>query len=217
MHGEVTSVLLVDDHEVVRVGVKGLLDLEVDLKVVADVATIADALSALTEFRPKVAVVDLHLGPEDGTTLVGIIADRFPETSSLVLTSYVDDELVRGVLSAGASGYLLKDIRGQSIAQAIRRVASGERVLDETALGALLDAPPAPQGRRASKGLGHLTAQERRVADLVASGRSNREIAASMGLAEKTVRNYLSNVFVKMDVPSRTALAVKLSRGGHGD
>lgn len=218
MYGEVVSLLLVDDHEVVRIGVKGLLELEPDLKVVADVANISDALVALTEHRPDVAVVDLRLGLESGVTLVGIIASRFPATKTIALTSYVDDDLVREVLAAGASGYLLKNVRGPSLAEGIRRVARGERVLDDSALGALLKDPDLGATRRAPMaGISTLTTQEQRVADLVGAGRSNREIATSLGLAEKTVRNYLSNVFVKLDVKSRTELALQLSRTGRND
>ncbi len=218
MYGVVVSLLLVDDHEVVRIGVKGLLELEPDLKVVADVANISDALVALTEHRPDVAVVDLRLGLESGVPLVGIIASRFPATKTIALTSYVDDDLVREVVAAGASGYLLKNVRGPSLAEGIRRVARGERVLDDSALGALLKDPDLGATRLAPMaGISTLTTQEQRVADLVGAGRSNREIATSLGLAEKTVRNYLSNVFVKLDVKSRTELALQLSRTGRND
>ncbi len=206
------SVLLVDDHEVVRAGIQRLLELESDLKVVADVATFGDALHALTTYRPDVAVVDLRLGDEDGVTLIDMITKRFPATRTLALTSYGDGDLVRRVLQAGGTGYALKTVRGPSLADAIRRVAAGELSLDPSAIDLLVNAGTDLIRPRVPVEVGDLTPQERRVADLVALGQSNREIAVAMGIADKTVRNYLTRVFVKLDVPSRTALALKLTR-----
>jgi two-component system, NarL family, response regulator DevR len=203
-------VLLLDDHEVVRRGVRELLDSEDDLVVVAEASDGAEALLKVAEHVPDVAVLDVQLPDLSGVEVCRSIRQDHPGVRCLMLTSFADDEALDRAVVAGASGYVLKQIRGGELVDAIRKVASGESLIP-----ASLAERAAERLRRSADEddrLAGLTAQERRILDLLAEGRSNREIANTMYLAEKTVKNYVSNLLAKMGMSRRTDAAVYAAR-----
>jgi two-component system, NarL family, response regulator DevR len=203
-------VLLLDDHEVVRRGVRELLDSEDDLVVVAEASDGAEALLKVAEHVPDVAVLDVQLPDLSGVEVCRSIRQDHPGVRCLMLTSFADDEALDRAVVAGASGYVLKQIRGGDLVDAIRKVASGDSLIP-----ASLAERAAERLRRSADEddrLAGLTAQERRILDLLAEGRSNREIANTMYLAEKTVKNYVSNLLAKMGMSRRTEAAVYAAR-----
>jgi two-component system, NarL family, response regulator DevR len=203
-------VLLLDDHEVVRRGVRELLDSEDDLVVVAEASDGAEALLKVAEHVPDVAVLDVQLPDLSGVEVCRSIRQDHPGVRCLMLTSFADDEALDRAVVAGASGYVLKQIRGGDLVEAIRKVASGKSLISDG-----LAERAAERVRRSADEddrLAGLTAQERRILDLLAEGRSNREIANTMYLAEKTVKNYVSNLLAKMGMSRRTEAAVYAAR-----
>jgi len=208
------SVLLVDDSELVRAGLKALLDLHADdagarLEIVGEAHSVATALTEVKRLKPDVVLLDIRLPDGSGLDACRQILQLEPEPKVLILTSVIDDSLVYDAMSSGAHGYLLKEINAQGLCQAINDVAGGKFILDPTLTTRLLHlirsngAPPTEQGR-----LSILSAQERRVLSLVAEGKTNKEIAEQMGLSDKTVKNYLSNVFEKLKINRRSQAAV---------
>ncbi|HVE62792.1 MAG TPA: response regulator transcription factor [Mycobacteriales bacterium] len=209
-------VLIVDDHDVVRHGVRRLIESAPDLNVCAEAADSAAAVSAARTQQPDVAVVDVRLGPDDGIEAARLVREASPGTRVLMLTSYADEAALFAAIMAGAAGYVLKDINGANLLEAIRRVAAGQSLLDPALTNAVLDQlrrrPPAKDGK-----LARLTAQEERILKLVAEGRTNREIAAEVRLSEKTIKNYVSSILAKLEVGRRSQAAAYLaSRSGGG-
>jgi DNA-binding NarL/FixJ family response regulator len=206
----VIRVFLLDDHEVVRRGVRELLDTEDDIRVVGEADSVERALARLPAVRPDVAILDVRLPDGDGVAVCREIRSRFDNVACLMLTSFSDDEALTQAILAGALGYLLKQIRGTDIIDAVRRVAAGESLLDPTLVARVserLRQPPAEDER-----LARLTGQERRILALIADGLTNREIADQMHLAEKTVKNYVSHLLAKLGMERRTQAAVFATR-----
>jgi two-component system response regulator DevR len=203
-------VFLLDDHEVVRRGVRELLEADGDVEVVGEAATADEALRRLPPTRPDVAVLDVRIPDGNGIEVCREIRSRHPEVRCIVLTSFADDDaMVRAVL-AGASGFLLKQIRGNDLLDGVRRVAAGESLLDPALTARVMER--LRSGPPEDPRLAELTNQERRILDLIAEGLTNREIATRMYLAEKTVKNYVSNLLAKLGMERRTQAAVFATR-----
>jgi two-component system, NarL family, response regulator DevR len=214
MGGVPIRIFLLDDHELVRRGVRDLLWTEDDLVVVGEASTAAEALERIAQTRPEVAVLDVRLGEGRGEP-TGIevcreIRSAHPEVACLMLTSFADDEALFASIMAGASGYVLKQISGNELTTAIRRVAAGESLLDPAVTARVLDRlrNPAPE----ADPLAGLTGQERRILDLISEGLTNRQIAAEMYLAEKTVKNYVSHLLAKLGMERRSEAAAYAAR-----
>ena len=210
----VIRVFLLDDHEVVRRGLRELLDAEDDIEVVGEADTAERALARLPAVHPRVAILDVRLPDGDGVTVCREIRSTFDDIACVMLTSFPDDEALVQAVIAGASGYLLKQIRGTDIVDAVRRVAAGETLFDPAAAARAADRlrrPPEEDER-----LARLTPQERRILALIADGMTNRQIASEMFLAEKTVKNYVSNLLAKLGMERRTQAAVFAARLGGG-
>lgn len=196
--------LLVDDHEVVRAGLRALLG-EVDgLEVAGEAGSVGEALAQAQQLRPDVVLMDLRLPDGSGVDACREILSSMAGVRVLFLTSHSDEQAVLSTVFAGASGYLLKDIGHRALVHAIREAAAGRRVLDAT-----LSQPVAQRMQHTEA----LSAQERRVLALVVEGRTNKEIGAALGLSDKTVKNYLSNAFQKLQVTRRSQAAALFARG----
>jgi two-component system, NarL family, response regulator DevR len=208
--GAVTRVFLLDDHEIVRRGLRELLDAEDDLEVVGEASTADEALSRIPATRPDVAVLDVRLGDGNGVEVCRDIRSAHPEIHCLMLTSYADDEALFDAIMAGAAGYVLKQVRGAELVDGIRRVAAGQSLLDPSVTTRVLERlRHAPEE---DERFANLTEQERKILDLLAEGMTNRQIATEMFLAEKTVKNYVSNMLAKMGMQGRTEAAVYAAR-----
>lgn len=204
--GDRVRVFLLDDHEIVRRGVRQLLEDSGEILVVGEAATASEALARIPPTRPNVAVLDVRLPDGNGVEVCREVRSRHPEIQCLMLTSFSDDEALFQAIMAGASGYLLKQIKGPDIVDAIRRVASGQSLLDPAVTAQVLErlrTPPAEDERLAT-----LTDQERRVLELIADGLTNRQIGEHLHLAEKTIKNYVSNLLSKLGMERRTQAAV---------
>ncbi|MGY1642211.1 response regulator [Geodermatophilus sp. SYSU D00703] len=199
-------VFLVDDHEVVRRGVAELLEEDPGISVVGEAGSVAEALARVPAVRPDVAVVDMRLPDGDGAEVCRRLRERAPETRSLVLTSYSDEDAVAAAVAAGAAGYLLKQVRGSALVSAVRTVAGGGTLFgqDASVSAAVTRSRPPERDRR----LAVLTEQERTVLRLIGEGLTNRQIGARMGLAEKTVKNYTSHLLAKLGLERRTQAAI---------
>ena len=209
-------VFLLDDHELVRIGVRDLLEAQPDIQVIGEAATVASALARIPALRPDVAILDLRLPDGDGVTVCRDIRSRMPEVACLMLTSYEDDQAMFDAVMAGAAGFVLKQIHGTDLVGAVRTVASGQSMLDSTAASSLMarlrDAAHKPDP------LAGLTDQERRILELIGEGLTNRQIGERMFLAEKTVKNYVSAIFQKLGMERRTQAAAYAARiFGHED
>ena len=203
-------VFLLDDHEVVRRGLAELLSMEPDIEVVGESGTAHDAGTRINATRPDVAVLDVRLPDGSGVEVCRDIRNENPQIYALMLTSYADDEALFDSIMAGASGYCLKDIRGHDLVGAIRNVASGRSLLDPVATArvlARLRGSNEPDER-----LTNLTAQERRILDLIGEGLTNRQIGDRLHLAEKTVKNYVSSLLAKLGMERRTQAAAYVVR-----
>jgi len=198
-------VFLLDDHEVVRRGVRDLLDAEPDISVVGGAGTAAEALVRVEGTTPDVAVLDVRLPDGDGVTVCRELRSRHPDLACLMLTSFADDEALFDAILAGAAGYVLKQIRGADLVGAVRTVAAGGSLLDPRATAAVMQRMRTP---KPDDPLASLTEQERRILELIGEGLTNREIGARMFLAEKTVKNYVSNLLSKLGLQRRTQVAV---------
>src|SRR6478609_445290 len=199
-------VFLLDDHEVVRRGVRELLEMEDDLEVVGEASTAEEALARIPATKPDVAVVDMRLPDGNGVEVCRDVRSRNPEVQCVVLTSFADDEALFDSIMAGAAGYLLKQIKGTDLVDAIRRVAAGQSLLDPSVTERVLDR--LRKGPEQDQRLSRLTEQERKILDLIAEGLTNRQIGERMFLAEKTVKNYVSNLLSKLGMERRTEAAV---------
>lgn len=199
-------ILLVDDSEVVRMGLRSLLDAEAGLAVIAEADSVSAAVRLADAHRPDVVLLDIRLPDGSGFEACRQILRRLPETRVLILTSVVDETLVDEAIRAGAHGYLLKEINARGLVQALHDVAAGKSILDPAVTARVLQLVKAG-GHAAGHTLDALSPQEKRVLALIAAGRTNKEVAAEMGLAEKTVKNYLSTVFEKLHVSRRSQAA----------
>jgi two-component system, NarL family, response regulator DevR len=199
-------VFLLDDHEVVRRGLKELLEAEGDIEVVGESGSAAEATRRIPALRPDVAVLDGRLPDGSGIDVCREIRSRMPEVAALILTSYDDDEALFAAIMAGAAGYVLKQIRGTDLVDAVRRVAAGQSLLDPAVTQQVLDR--LRKGPQENDALAPLTDQERRILELIGEGMTNRQIGAEMFLAEKTVKNYVSSLLSKLGFQRRTQAAV---------
>jgi DNA-binding NarL/FixJ family response regulator len=199
------KVFLLDDHEIVRRGVKDMLEAEPDLMVVGEAGTAESALARIPALRPDVAVLDVRLPDGDGVSVCREIRSRMPEVACLMLTSFGDDEALFDAIMAGAAGYVLKQIRGTDLVGAVRTVARGESMLDPEAASKVM-ARMRDQATKTDP-LAGLTPQERKILELIGEGLTNRQIGERMFLAEKTVKNYVSALFAKLGMERRTQAA----------
>lgn len=206
--GRRVRVFLLDDHEVVRQGITALLETQHDIEVVGEAATVAEALARIPAVRPDVAVLDVRLPDGDGVHVCRELKDTLPGTACLMLTSYTDDEALFEAVMAGAAGYVLKEVRGGDLVNAIRTVAAGESLLDGATTSRLLARLRSASAEAPADPLRDLTDQERRVLDLIGRGMTNREIGAELFLAEKTVKNYVTSLLAKLGLQRRTQAAV---------
>jgi DNA-binding NarL/FixJ family response regulator len=203
-------VFLVDDHEIVRDGLRAVIDATDDLEVVGEASTVADAITRLDSSRPDVAVVDLFLPDGDGVQVCRESRSRRPELHCLILTSFSDDEALFDAIMAGAAGYVLKGARSGELLDSIRQVAAGRSLLDPAVTARVFEM--FRTGRETDRRLASLSQQERRVLDLLSEGLTNRQIATKLNLAEKTVKNYVSNLLMKMGFRRRTEAATYAAR-----
>jgi len=202
-------VFLLDDHEIVRRGLRELIEGQEDLQVVGEAANAEEALLRVPPTRPDVAVLDVRLPGASGIEVCRDLRAAMPELRCLMLTSFADDDALFSAILAGASGYLLKQIRGTELVTAIRRVAEGQSLIDPALTASVMERL---RGRHEDQRIAKLTSQERRILDLIAEGKTNRQIGAEMYLAEKTVKNYVSNLLAKMGFSRRTEAAVDAAR-----
>jgi DNA-binding NarL/FixJ family response regulator len=207
-------VFLLDDHEVVRRGVQELLESESDIQVVGEASTAAEALARVPALQPDVAILDVRLGDGDGVSVCRDLKSQRPELACLMLTSFADDEALYNAIMAGAQGYVLKQIRGSDLIGAVRTVAGGGSLLDPRATASVMarlrdqSTPKDP--------LEGLTEREREILELIGEGLSNREIGARMFLAEKTVKNYVTNLLAKLGMQRRSQVAIYAAEVRHG-
>jgi two-component system, NarL family, response regulator DevR len=203
-------VFLLDDHEIVRRGLRELLESEDGIEVVGEAGTVEDAVRRVPATRPDVAVLDVRLPDGNGVEACRDIRSAHPEVRCLMLTSFADDEALFDSIMAGASGYLLKQVRGADLVDSVRRVAAGQSLLDPTVTAKVLERlrnPPQEDSQ-----LTGLTERERDILDLLAQGLTNRQIGEQLYLAEKTVKNYVSNLLTKLGMHRRTEAAVYAAR-----
>lgn len=201
-------IMLLDDHEVVRQGVKAALEAEGDMTVVGEAADAAHAVAVVESCSPDVAVLDVRLGDGNGIDVCRQISSDFPDVQSLILTSFDSDRALVDAGLAGAAGFVLKQIRSAELISAVRKVAAGRQLLDDAEVRmAMRRLRDSEEGR-----LLDLTAQEKRIFDYIGDGMTNRQIAQEMYLAEKTVKNYVSNLLAKLGMSRRTEAAALSAR-----
>jgi two-component system response regulator DevR len=203
-------VFLLDDHEVVREGIRQLLETDDDLEVVGEATTVAEALVRIPLAHPDVAILDVRLEDGNGIEVCRDMRSARPDLVCLMLTSYADDEALYASVMAGASGYVLKRIRAGELIEDVKKVAAGESLMDPRAVARVVER--IRKGPEEDPRTADLSIQERRILDLIADGRTNRQIATEMVLAEKTVKNYVTNLLAKLKMTSRTEAAVFAAR-----
>ncbi|HEX7304700.1 response regulator transcription factor [Lentzea sp.] len=206
----VARVFLVDDHEVVRVGIRELLSAQEGLEVVGEASSVTEALTRVPAVEPDVAVLDVRLPDGNGIELCRELLSRVPDLKCLMLTSFTDDEALFDAIMAGASGFVLKRIVGSDLVHAVQTVAAGGSLLDARSTAALLNR--IRREREQGDPVRMLTEQERTVLDLIGEGLTNKQIADKMFLAEKTVKNYVSHLLAKLGLERRTQAAVLASK-----
>ncbi len=204
-----TKVLIVDDHEIVRKGLVMLISRQEDLVVAGEAGAAAEAVQKARELSPDVVVLDIRMPDGSGVEACRDIRAENPDVKVLMLTSYSDEEAVMGSIMAGASGYLLKEIRSEEIVDAIKRVGAGQSLLDPMVTASVLDR--IRNGNDADDGWNQLTSQEQRILESIAEGKTNREIAQEIHLSDKTVKNYVSNILGKLEVSRRSQAAAYLA------
>ncbi|OGO69863.1 MAG: DNA-binding response regulator [Chloroflexi bacterium RBG_19FT_COMBO_62_14] len=200
-------ILLVDDHEVVRLGLRSLLDRHPDFDVVAEASTGHEAVEKTKAFRPDVVVMDIRLKGGSGIEACQEITDTFPSTRVIMLTSYAEDEMLFSAIRAGAAGYVLKQIGGEDLIRAIESVGRGEALLDPAVTQRVFQEVRKAAREEEASAFSDLTQQEMHVLQLVAEGRTNRQIAEMLYLGEGTVRNYVSSILSKLNVRNRAEAA----------
>jgi two-component system response regulator DevR len=204
--------MLVDDHEVVRSGLRTMLEATGDVRVVAEAGTVKEAVAEAARATPDVIIMDVRLADGSGIEATREIRARRPETRVLMLTSFADDEALFASIMAGASGYALKQIRGNDLVRAIRSVGRGESLLDPASTATVLERLRKGKHLLRDERLARLSPQEERILTLVADGLTNGEIGARLKLAEKTVKNYVSTIMSKLEVGRRAEAAAYLAR-----
>lgn len=210
-----TSIVLIDDHEMVRRGLRALLHLEPDLAIVAEAATVADGVAAVERLAPQMVVLDVKLPDASGTEAYRRLLAVAPKLRILVLTSYAEDSTVMAAVQNGAHGYVLKDVRKDDLLRAIRAVAGGQGSLDpRVTQQALHRIRTSSHLGAAAHGTSRLSPQERVILPLLAEGKTNKEIAVHLCLSDKTVKNYLANIFDKLHVKRRTEAVTWFLKSG---
>ncbi len=205
-------VMIVDDHEIVRDGIRAMLDPEDDVVVTAEAGTVSEAVSEADRTRPDVVVMDVRLSDGSGIEATREIRAKQPATRVLMLTSFADDEALFASIMAGASGYVLKQVKSGDLLRAIRAVGAGDSLLDPSVTSAVLDRLRKGKHLLKDEKLARLSPQEERILQLVADGKTNREIGDELHLAEKTVKNYVSSILSKLEVARRAEAAAYLAR-----
>jgi len=205
-------IMLVDDHEVVRNGIRAMLQAEDDIVVSAEAGTVREAIDEADRARPDVVVMDVRLADGSGIEATREIRASHPATRVLMLTSFADDEALFASIMAGASGYVLKQVHSGDLIRAIRQVGAGESLLDPAVTSSVLDRLRKGKHLMRDEKLARLSPQEERILGLVADGRTNREIGDELHLAEKTVKNYVSSILSKLEVARRAEAAAYLAR-----
>jgi DNA-binding NarL/FixJ family response regulator len=200
-------IVIADDHEVVRIGLAALLDREAGFRVVGEASSGVEAVELVRQHRPDVVVMDIRMPDGSGTDACRRITSELPGTAVVMLTSYADEAALFASIAAGASGYVLKRIGSRELVDAVRAVAAGQSSLDPAVTGSVLNRLRKAQQLEEGGAFADLTEQERRVLARLAQGSSNREIAATLDLAEKTVRNYVSSILGKLALTSRSQAA----------
>jgi two-component system, NarL family, response regulator DevR len=203
-------VMLVDDHEVVRQGLRALVDSQEDLEVIAEAGNADEAVLRARSYKPDVVVMDVRMPGRNGVEACREIRSEHPDMHVLMLTSFSDDQALFDSIMAGASGYVLKQIRGTDLVDGIRRVGAGESLLDPAVTARVLDRVRNPKGDEDPR-LARLTPTEARILDLIAEGMTNREIGDRIHLAEKTVKNYVSTILTKLQVSRRAEAAAYMA------
>jgi len=203
---EPIRVYLLDDHEIVRRGIKDLLEGAGDIVVVGESGLAAEAIRHIPAVRPDVAILDGRLPDGSGIDVCREVRSSHPEIAALILTSYDDDEALFSAIMAGAAGYILKQVGGNDFVETVRRVAAGQSMLDPAVTAQVLER--VRQGPKADPALEQLTDQEQRILDLIGEGMTNRQIGEQLYLAEKTVKNYVSSMLAKLGLTSRTQAAI---------
>jgi DNA-binding NarL/FixJ family response regulator len=204
-----TRVFLLDDHEIVRRGLRDLVEAEDDMEVVGEAGTAEEAYGRIPATSPNVALLDVRLPDGDGIEVCREVRSKHPDIACIMLTSFSDDEAVYAAILAGAAGYVLKQVRGTDLLDGIRRVALGESLLDPAVTTRILERL---RSGPADDELAALTGQEHRIHELIAEGLTNRQIGERMFLAEKTVKNYVSSILAKLEVARRAEAAAYLAR-----
>lgn len=207
------KIFLLDDHEIVRRGLRELFEAQEDFQVVGEASNAEEAMTRVPPTRPDVAVLDVRLPGTSGIEVCRDLRADMPELRCLMLTSFADDDALFSAVLAGASGYLLKEIRGPDLVSAVRRVAGGQSLIDPALTAGVMERL---RGKQEDERIAKLSPQERRILDLIAEGKTNRQIGAEMFLAEKTVKNYVSNLLQKMGFSRRTEAAVYATRSKGG-
>jgi two-component system, NarL family, response regulator DevR len=205
-------VVLVDDHEVVRNGIKALLKETPDVSVVGEAGTVKEAIERAEWARPDVVIMDVRLPDGSGIEATREIRARLPNTQVLMLTTFSDDEALFASIMAGAAGYVLKQIKGADLVRAVQTVGRGESLLDPAVTKGLLDRLRKGKHLFKDERLARLSAQEERILELIAAGKTNREIGEKLHLAEKTVKNYVTSILSKLEVARRAEAAAYLAR-----
>jgi DNA-binding NarL/FixJ family response regulator len=210
--GTPLRVVLVDDHEVVRNGIKSLLAETPDVSVVGEAGTVKDAIERAVWARPDVVIMDVRLPDGSGIEATREIRARLPNTQVLMLTTFSDDEALFASIMAGAAGYVLKQIKGADLVRAVQTVGRGESLLDPAVTKGLLDRLRRGKHLLKDERLARLSAQEERILEMIAEGKTNREIGDKLHLAEKTVKNYVTSILSKLEVARRAEAAAYLAR-----
>lgn len=208
--GTAIRVFLLDDHEIVRMGVRDLLEAEPGITVIGEAGTAASALARIPALKPDVAILDIRLPDGDGVSVCREIRSKMPQLACLMLTSFSDDEALFDAIMAGAAGYVLKQIRGTDLVGAVRTIASGQSLLDPEAASRVMRRMR--DQATAADPLAGLTDQERRILALIGEGLTNRQIGDRLFLAEKTVKNYVSALFAKLGMQRRAQAAAYAAR-----
>jgi DNA-binding NarL/FixJ family response regulator len=205
-------VVVVDDHEVVRNGIKALLEETPDVTVVGEAGTVKDAIARVEWARPDVVIMDVRLSDGSGIEATREIRARLPKTQVLMLTTFADDEALFASIMAGAAGYVLKQIKGADLVRAVQTVGRGESLLDPAVTKGVLDRLRKGKHLLKDERLARLSAQEERILELIATGKTNHEIGEKLHLAEKTVKNYVTSILSKLEVARRAEAAAYLAR-----
>jgi len=205
-------VVVVDDHEVVRNGIKSLLEETPGVSVVGEAGTVKDAIARVTWARPDVVIMDIRLPDGSGIEATREIRALLPNTQVLMLTTFADDEALFASIMAGAAGYVLKQIKGADLVRAVQTVGRGESLLDPAVTKGVLDRLRKGKHLLKDERLARLSAQEERILELIADGKTNREIGDKLHLAEKTVKNYVTSILSKLEVARRAEAAAYLAR-----